>query len=115
MVGTPGHRSLLDPLHLAVFPIVKSCCGCRYTLRLLDGTVIEERLEGNELEFKVDEGEPFTVVAECIIKQLACLQHEPASDTTELTVRRTKGEAYHLTNQSYQQLQAFFWQQSLGH
>ena len=67
-----GRQSHCDTqaLHLASFAMAKSCCGCRYTLRLLDGTVIEERLEGNELEFKVDEGEPH--LAEWIIKQLAC-------------------------------------------
>ena len=57
-------------LHPAPFAMAMSCCGCRYTLRLLDGTAIEERLEGNELEFQVDEGEPH--LAEGINKQLAC-------------------------------------------
>ena len=46
--------------------------------------MIEERLEGNELEFKVDEGEFH--LAEWITKQLACLQHKSTCETVELTI-----------------------------
>ena len=66
--------------------------------------MVEERLRGNELAFKVDEGEPLPC---CIDHQAACmLAAQLNNETTELTIRRVTGEPFHLTQQTCQQLES---------